>query len=220
MAVGVRWRKAVALSVLMHVVLLTGVGLMAGRQPAREPAEKYVELEMINQPYSAVGPAADNTGRSARFFAPAAALPVPAAARTPLAVVPDTVVVPAGGPVAAGPAASPSAAGDGTTAASPVSGVKNRTPDMAWIMEAFARRLEEKKDYPYIARKRGQTGTVLVRVRLLPGGELEGVTVVSSSGVDRLDEAALKLIRDVCPFEHGTGRLLAVTVPITYDLKE
>ena len=223
-AVRVRWRKAIAVSMVLHVVLLTGVGWMAGRQfAAHDPPEKYVELELINEPYSAAPAAADNVAKSARVYSAAAATPVPAVRErtAPAAVLVDrAVAVSAGGPVVAGPPASLPRAGNGTPASGQAPGAQKRTADMAWIMEVFARRLEEKKDYPYIARKRGQAGTVLVRVRLQPSGELEDAVVVASSGVGRLDEAAIKLIRDACPFEHGTGRFLAVTVPITYVLKE
>ncbi len=224
MAVGVRWRKAIVLSMFMHVMLLIGAGWMAGRLfAAHEPPEQYVELELINEPYGAVGSAAaDTAGQIAQVYAPAAATPVPTNEQiSPVAVPADrAAVVPASGPVGAGPSASPPSAGGKSVASNPGLGGQSRTADMAWIMEAFARRLEEKKEYPYIARKRRQSGAVLVRIRLLPSGELEEAVIVSTSGVSRLDEAALKLIRDVCPFEHGTGRFLAVTVPITYDLKE
>lgn len=92
--------------------------------------------------------------------------------------------------------------------------------DLSGVIEAFVRRLEERKEYPYIARKRGQTGTVTVRISITKNGVLNEATIVSSSGVSRLDEAALALVSAACPFNHGTGRDLRITVPITYDLKE
>ncbi len=95
-----------------------------------------------------------------------------------------------------------------------------RQPDLSGFIELFIRRLEEKKEYPYIARRRGQTGTVTLRVRLTAEGNLEEARVIKSSGFARLDEAAVKLITDVCPVVHGTGQALAITVPISYNLKE
>lgn len=85
---------------------------------------------------------------------------------------------------------------------------------------AFLARLEQRKEYPYIARKRGQTGTVTVHIRIAPDGALREAAIAVSSGTPRLDEAAIALVRQSCPFRHETGEELRMTVPIVYDLKE
>ena len=85
---------------------------------------------------------------------------------------------------------------------------------------AFLARLEQRKEYPYMARKRGQTGTVTVRVRIAPDGGLREATIVASSGVAGLDEAAIELVGRSCPFRHETGEELRMTVPINYNLKD
>ncbi|HWR06226.1 hypothetical protein [Sporomusa sp.] len=47
---------------------------------------------------------------------------------------------------------------------------------------------------------------------------LTGVQVVRFSGVAALDEAALTLVRRVCPFVHNAGRTIAMNIPIAYQL--
>ncbi|MGL5514264.1 MAG: energy transducer TonB, partial [Sporomusa sp.] len=90
--------------------------------------------------------------------------------------------------------------------------------DIDGIINAFLARVEKSKEYPYMARKRGQVGTVTVAVRLTAAGDLAGAHVVRSSGVATLDEAALKLVQRVCPFAHNAGRVIAMNIPITYNL--
>ncbi len=87
------------------------------------------------------------------------------------------------------------------------------------IINDFLSQVEKRKEYPYIARRRGQEGTVTVAVRLNAAGELAGAQVVRSSGVVALDEAALALVRRVCPFIHNTGRAIGMNIPIAYQLE-
>ena len=137
--------------------------------------------------------------------------PVSATVALPQQRGPALEVAPARTIVAAGPMQAEKAEARSTP---------NVQANAADVIAAFLARLEQRKEYPYIARKRGQTGTVAVHIRIAPDGALRDAVVAVSSGVTRLDEAAIALVRQSCPFRHETGEELRMTVPIVYDLKE
>lgn len=82
----------------------------------------------------------------------------------------------------------------------------------------FLAEVEKRKDYPYIARKRGFEGVVTLIVELSAAGELNRVQIAQSSGFSQLDDAAASVIRRVCPFPHGLGRPVGMKIPISYRL--
>ena len=92
--------------------------------------------------------------------------------------------------------------------------------DPGLTLAGLLERLDEKRIYPRAARRRGIQGTVILLVRLDRRGELEGLSVLKSSGSDILDRAAVRLIESVLPYDHGAGRSIRLEVPITYRLKE
>jgi protein TonB len=89
--------------------------------------------------------------------------------------------------------------------------------DVDGIINAFVSLVERNKEYPYMAIKRGQTGTVTVFVRLDAAGNLNDVEIVESSGVKSLDTSAIKAVKNACPFSHGAGRMLEMSIPIHYQ---
>ena len=78
--------------------------------------------------------------------------------------------------------------------------------------------VDTKKEYPYLALKRGETGRVEVLVRLNIDGSLDAAEIVQSSGVKSLDAGAIKAVEKTCPFSHGAGRMLEFIIPIYYEL--
>jgi protein TonB len=80
----------------------------------------------------------------------------------------------------------------------------------------------EFKEYPTIARERGWEGVVGIRLRLVPDRPFPEVSLVRSSGVHALDEAALGMIarasRTVDVPRGLRGRLLNVDLPVDYRL--
>lgn len=121
----------------------------------------------------------------------------------------------AGGSDASGPAASSAGdRGEAVTASEPVP-----TESLGSIAARFAARVEANKEYPYMAIKRGQSGVVRVTITLSAEGILESAYVSDSSGVGVLDNAALQAVHSSCPFSHGAGRSITLTVPIHYDLQ-
>ena len=76
--------------------------------------------------------------------------------------------------------------------------------------------IERAKNYPRFARERGIEGTVLVRFRVLPNGEIEKVDIIQSSGSDILDTASVRTVYRAAPMPYVNGW---VEVPMSYVLK-
>jgi TonB family protein len=76
--------------------------------------------------------------------------------------------------------------------------------------------LEKAKTYPRLARERGIEGSVLVRFKVLPSGDVETVNIVHSSGVEILDEASVRTVYRAAPMPYVSGW---VEVPMSYVLK-
>lgn len=92
--------------------------------------------------------------------------------------------------------------------------------DLSAVAGGFSARIESAKWYPYMARRKGIEGTVVVKVKLGRDGSLSEATVLRSSGYGILDESALSLVKKACPFRHSAGRDISIEVPITYRLAE
>jgi TonB family protein len=76
--------------------------------------------------------------------------------------------------------------------------------------------IERAKNYPRFARERGIEGTVLVRFKVLPSGEIERVDIIKSSGSDILDAASVRTVYRAAPMPYVNGW---VEVPMSYVLK-
>lgn len=77
--------------------------------------------------------------------------------------------------------------------------------------------------YPEAARRRGDTGTVLVRILVGTSGRVESVRVEQSSGSRLLDQAALRAVNRASfhPYEEsGTVQSVYVLIPIAFTLNE
>ena len=93
------------------------------------------------------------------------------------------------------------------------------TESIGSIASRFAIRVESNKEYPYMAMKRNQQGVVTVYATISAGGSLLDSGIAGSSGVSSLDKAALAAVRSSCPFEHGAGDTITITVPIHFYLQ-
>ena len=76
--------------------------------------------------------------------------------------------------------------------------------------------IERVKSYPRIARERGIQGTVHVRFRVKPEGDVDRVEVVKSSGSQILDTASVRTVYRAAPLPYVRGW---IEVPIAYVLK-
>ncbi|HML33478.1 TonB family protein [Sporomusa sphaeroides] len=233
MTYGMCWYKAFSLSCVVH--LLCGILLVAvlgniDSQPLPE-RQMLIELTAVegnssqsSEPAPAVSPASPEETQAK-----------PVVSRPAVSSVDRQVAVPRAGHALAGsesPVVTAAVAGVAggvgeSTAAEPVAGLGSgraaaKAPgggELDSIINAFLQQIEKRKDYPYMARRRGQEGTVTVAVRLNEVGELASVQVLRSSGVAALDEAALALVRKVCPFTHNTGQMIAMNIPIDYQIE-
>jgi periplasmic protein TonB len=78
-------------------------------------------------------------------------------------------------------------------------------------------------DYPAMAKRRGETGTAVVRLTVGLAGKIENVTLQKSSGSSRLDDAALEAVRgSACsPYkENGEAIRATATVPFVFSLND
>jgi periplasmic protein TonB len=89
-------------------------------------------------------------------------------------------------------------------------------------LEEIAMQLHKTKSYPRNARRKGWEGTVVIKLHLLPAGELEQAELAQSSGYQTLDDAALKAVQKAQPFpefpEGVSAPSLTVNLPIQFIL--
>lgn len=66
--------------------------------------------------------------------------------------------------------------------------------------ETVRRKIESNKKYPLSAQRMGLEGRIGIKMTILKDGQLSQVEIISSSGFDILDSAALQSVRDAAPF--------------------
>jgi protein TonB len=105
--------------------------------------------------------------------------------------------------------------------AAPATTQKTRA-DYGWVRDALWRRIVEMKHYPAQARLNHLEGKVILRAVIRSDGHLEDLSVKESSGHRLLDEAAMDVIRRICPvpMKQALGRPeVVVMIPIDYRLE-
>ncbi len=90
--------------------------------------------------------------------------------------------------------------------------------DISEILSYLTDKIEALKQYPYLARRKGIEGTVMLFVEIDRLGNLINTKIIRSSGYEILDQSASMLIKKACPIKHNFNRDLRVTIPITYKL--
>lgn len=194
------YRDRVAGSVvLLLLMLLTGVrGMLVMRPDVRPPVAVQVRLVTLPkdapkpvvhpprpQPSPPRQPVMPHPQPHPRPQAVPVRVPAPAAA---VAVAAVPVSTP--GPVAAAPAPAPAAAA-GNEAPAPGEDFAGE----AGFARAVRERIEEQKMYPAAARQRDMQGVVELRYVIDRKGRLLAAEVVTSSGYELLDRAALRAVR-------------------------
>lgn len=227
------WYKAFSISCVIHLFIILLLTIFIKNIDSLQLSEEQIVIEFTEV---AAGNSQDSelvsvkrettTGSTVPFSANVASIPAKMATTTQTVVSTKNSQAIEGKHVASITALDDSAVGgngtgsmvnSGIEVAGGVQSVENVSMDS--IINKFLSQVEKRKDYPYIARRRGQEGTVTVAVRLNAAGELDSAQVVRSSGVAALDEAALTLVRRVCPFSHNAGRAIAMNIPIAYQLE-
>ena len=105
--------------------------------------------------------------------------------------------------------------------AAPATTPKTRA-DYGWVRDALWRRIVEMKHYPAQARLNHLEGKVILRAVIRSDGHLEDLSIKESSGHRLLDEAAMDVIRRICPvpMKQALGRPeVVVMIPIDYRLE-
>jgi TonB family protein len=97
----------------------------------------------------------------------------------------------------------------------PSTSTERRERDLRSAVLEIRERIESKKTYPLMARRRGWEGDVLVEIVLGGAGELEGLRLLRLSGFPLLDRATLTAVRAAVPFPPVPGR---VKIPVSYRL--
>jgi len=91
------------------------------------------------------------------------------------------------------------------------------TGDNSLSLEVIRTAIEKAKSYPFLARKKGIEGTVLVRFIINKNGLPQGIQIIRSSGYHILDEEVSKIIKRAAPFPEVAHEIIA---PITFKLTE
>jgi protein TonB len=84
------------------------------------------------------------------------------------------------------------------------------------------RRVRERLVYPWLAVRRGVTGTVEVHMELDASGGLVALSAVGGAAPRILREAALDAVRDAAPFPRPPGltpRALTIRLPVVFELR-
>ena len=241
---GLRWRKALAVSMVLHCVVLLGLGWLAGKAllPVELP-ETLIEVELASGPDG--GQPAPAAAASAPQPSPASAVPTlpQSVAQTPVAepvmpaAVQEAVVAVSamtvtsvessatliGGGDGGTDSGGGGDGGSGGTAGGQGSGSGGGGNGQARDIIPPAILSRREPVYPEQARQRGTEGTVVLRIEILTNGQAGQVSVHRSSGSDLLDEAAATAARRwrfVPARVRGTGQSIAVytTTPVIFKL--
>lgn len=205
-----------ALVVAAHLVLLAG--LLAYR-PARQAMLQIIPVVASIVPSERVEPSSPPI--PVRKVSPKAP-PAPAHEQKPAAPVTTQIITTESSPakppamtgaMIAAPASPANTAPSATN--SPSAAQATLTPprsDAAYLNNP-------KPEYPAVSLRLGETGRVVLNVQVSATGTVEQVSVRTSSGSERLDQAALKAVKQwkFIPARRGDEAVAAqVLVPITF----
>lgn len=236
-AVSSRWRRALVISIVMHSLVLTSVGWMAGRVflPV-ELQETLIEVDLSSE--------ANNEQETAGFeehmasspetvsnlpqLAPRSVLTNETVAAEPIVAVSAMAVESfdnsadvagsTGGNVGSVPTAGGSDTVGGTGSVSGLGSEKTGGIISPGILSRY------EPSYPEQARKAGIEGMVVLRIEILENGRAGDVSVSHSSGSELLDDAAVEAVqrwRFVPAKVKGTGKSIAcqTTMPVVFKLR-
>jgi len=234
MAYNIRWRRAVMVSVFCHIFLFAAVGYLSA-QLLTTPVvqEQYVELELMNESQAEQPMASTPNSPSPSLVdsSEPTRLPEKMKQSSPLTPVAgkETPSVVTTGDLAAissshetNPASSPQSGNTGS-ATNSTSNVGTSGTSSGVISPRILSKIPPA--YPEAARRAGREGTVVLKIQILENGHGENISVVSSSGSDILDDAAIATIGQwhFVPAknkENGQAIACYTTIPISFRLKE
>ena len=91
-------------------------------------------------------------------------------------------------------------------------------------LAALATRINRRKYYPRMSRRLGEQGMAVLSFVIRRDGGLADIRIVDSSGHSRLDQAAVKTLHRVSPFEPIPATIdrdeWPISVPIVFSLRD
>jgi protein TonB len=235
MSYAFHWRKAMAVSFFLHIVLLAAAGYLATGLTAALPVQEEVILEMdlVSDPAQRAGnspslpePAnAQNMPKST----PVEAAPMetvqtqtPAAESEAMVIANALTMTDAEAPgTASAPYSGTATDGSGSSAGSAAVNGGGSPSGIA------APGILSKVDpaYPAEARQAGAEGTVVLRVQILANGRPGEISVSRSTGHSSLDDAAVVAVakwKFVPAKDSSSGKTVAcyTTLPVSFRLKD
>lgn len=231
----IRWRRAMVLSLLLHSIVLAGVGWMtANALLVRDRPEQYVELALITDELREDGTAVSERiavsvpGQAAATGVPAEETTVKSGEAIPAATTfADGMEVLAAGTAGNSDGGNISPGGAGSTAISGGGGAAGSSANLGKgggiIPPGVLSRVEP--DYPEQARQHAHQGTVILKIQIMANGRPGSVSVYRSSGFAVLDDAAIAAAqqwRFVPAKERESGQNIVchTTVPIVFRLNQ
>ena len=228
MSYSYHWRKALAISFCLHLLLLATAGYLAAGWTAPLPQEVLLEMELVNNPAERAGvspqpPAPSPVPDVPQPPVPTPAEPIPTETLAEPVVTTSELAMTEAQPVAV-PASAP--AQSGSTGGSESSAIGGTSGGGSSKRGLAAPGILSKVDpaYPSASRKAGQEGTVLLRIEILANGRTGDISVVQSTGYSALDEAAIAAVgkwQFVPAKDLATDRSVActTTLPVSFRLR-
>jgi protein TonB len=230
------WRKAMTISVCLHVFLLIAAGYLTAGWAAPVPVEEVImEMDLVNDPAERAGsspklpePAIPQAAPRPALSEPTPANPVQTETEVKPVVTASNLSMTAAETPAVPASGQPSAAG-GTAAtapgkaAAPSGGTGNSSSQNGIAAPGILSKVDPV--YPSAARQAGLEGTVVLRIQILANGRPGEITVASSTGHPALDEAAVTAVekwRFVPAKDRTSGRTVActTTLPVSFRLQD
>ena len=222
-----RWRKAVMLSLGLHVLLLAAAGyLMSGLASTPPLNETLLEMELVNFPAdrsvnNPLLPQTDTQTVPAEPLTPGQTS-IPASEPEPVVAASDLTMTTAEPP--SGQPETQTGGGSSITSipASAASGPAGGNARTGIAAPGILSKVDPA--YPPAARKAGLEGTVLLRIQILATGRPGDITVARSSGHGMLDEAAIAAVtqwRFIPAKDRSSGRTVTciTSLPVSFRLK-
>jgi protein TonB len=227
------WRKAITVSVFLHIFLLASAGYLTAGLTASIPRteEIVMDLDLVSDP----GNRAGNTPEAPEQ---AASPPAPRPA-----VAESTPVEPVQTETAANPVVTASALSMAEAEApSPVSGLSRDTGGAGGNVPGTSASVngiggsgsgsgiaapgilsKAEPVYPPAARQAGLEGTVVLKIQILTNGRSGEISVTRSSGHPSLDESAVAAVRQwqfIPAKDLSNGRTVTctTTLPVSFRL--
>lgn len=232
------WCKAIVISLLLHGVLLVGIGLLYVKAfQVQDIPEQYVELDLtgeIDMPEQIAANVAAGSPASVNMPKPNVAapsiqqhIPVVAVAASSMSVLSVEPGNGSSGEMEAaaalgGSGESVSGNGNASAAGSGGNSTEGKSSGRGFIRPGILSKSEP--SYPERARQAGWEGTVILKIEILEDGRSGYVSVYRSSGYDILDDAAIAAIqqwRFIPAQNRDSGQAIScyTTMPVVFRLR-